>query len=79
MLVNSAGRRVAALPFAYSKEAFRRWPYGVIFTSSATALVKLPAEAPGAYRIAFTPNSRLYPGATYGYASAATVLYFRRW
>jgi hypothetical protein len=76
VLVDSAGRRVAALPVVRSRTALRSARHGAVLIGGSTvATVKLPAMRRGTYRIGFTPSQRVYPGARYAFTAVSAVTF----
>jgi Papain family cysteine protease/IPT/TIG domain len=56
-LVDGTGAEVATLPLVTSKAALTSASSGVYLASPTSAVVKLPSEAAGMYRLAFTPTA----------------------
>jgi hypothetical protein len=63
-LVDAGGTTVASLPVVSTSAALTASSGGVLRTSNTAATVKLPATAPGRYRLTFVPDQVAYPGAS---------------
>jgi IPT/TIG domain len=63
-LVDADGATVVSLPVVSTSAALTTSSGGVLRTSNTAATVKLPATAPGRYRLTFVPDQAAYPGSS---------------
>jgi hypothetical protein len=75
-LQDSTGQTVASLPtVTTTADLTAATNGGVLLSSATTAVIHLPAESAGFYRLVFTPDPGTYPGASLAFTGKSVVIY----